>query len=57
VDQSSRLAERFEASPVRLRAVACRMLGPEAEADDCVQESRLRLSLASAGGVSTCAPG
>jgi len=51
VDRSSRQAERFEANPVRLRAVACRMPGPEAGADDAVQESWLRLSLAGASEV------
>jgi RNA polymerase sigma-70 factor (ECF subfamily) len=37
------LAERFEADRPRLRAVAHRMLGSEAEADDAVQEAWLRL--------------
>ncbi|MEU3983034.1 sigma-70 family RNA polymerase sigma factor [Streptomyces sp. NPDC026672] len=38
------LAERFEAHRARLRAVAYRMLGSAAEADDAVQEAWLRLS-------------
>src|SRR3954447_11938391 len=38
------LADRFEASRPRLRAVALRMLGNTAEADDAVQEAWLRLS-------------
>ncbi len=38
------LAERFEAERPHLRAVAYRMLGSLAEADDAVQESWLRLS-------------
>ncbi|MCU7728796.1 sigma-70 family RNA polymerase sigma factor [Actinoplanes sp. KI2] len=38
------LAERFEANRPRLRAVALRMLGNTAEADDAVQEAWLRLS-------------
>src|SRR5262245_48906259 len=38
------LAERFEQDRGRLRAVALRMLGSTAEADDAVQEAWLRLS-------------
>src|SRR6478735_5291960 len=38
------LAERFEHDRGRLRAVALRMLGSSAEADDAVQEAWLRLS-------------
>jgi RNA polymerase sigma factor (sigma-70 family) len=37
------LAEQFEANRVHLRAVAYRMLGSRAEADDAVQEAWLRL--------------
>src|SRR5690349_11197595 len=40
------LAERFEAHRPHLRAVAYRMLGSVAEADDAVQEAWLRLSRA-----------
>jgi len=40
------LAERFEENRPRLRAVAYRMLGSPAEADDAVQEAWLRLSRA-----------
>ena len=40
------LAERFEADRSRLQAVAIRLLGSAAEADDAVQEAWLRLSRA-----------
>jgi RNA polymerase sigma-70 factor (ECF subfamily) len=42
--QSDLLAARFEENRPRLRAVALRMLGSAAEADDAVQEAWLRLS-------------
>jgi RNA polymerase sigma factor (sigma-70 family) len=45
------LAERFEENRGHLRAVAYRMLGSLAEADDAVQETWLRLSRSGAGGV------
>src|SRR5213076_1651230 len=45
------LAERFEAHRSHLRAVAYRMLGSLAEADDAVQESWLRLRRADTSGV------
>ena len=51
MEEPSRLAERFEAHRARLRAVAFRMLGSLAEADDAVQETWLRLSRAQTGQV------
>ncbi|MGX7673568.1 sigma-70 family RNA polymerase sigma factor [Plantactinospora sp. DSM 117369] len=45
------LAERFEANRPQLRAVAYRMLGSSAEADDAVQEAWLRLSRTDTTGV------
>ncbi|WP_328692617.1 sigma-70 family RNA polymerase sigma factor [Streptomyces phaeochromogenes] len=45
------LALRFETHRARLRAVAHRMLGSFAEADDAVQEAWLRLSRSDAGAV------
>jgi RNA polymerase sigma-70 factor, ECF subfamily len=44
MNQNEWLAERFEKNRNRLRAVAYRMLGSLAEADDAVQEAWLRLS-------------
>src|SRR5262245_7511240 len=46
MDEREWLAERFQEHRVRLRAVAYRMLGSLAEADDAVQEAWLRLSRA-----------
>src|SRR5262245_56594599 len=45
------LAEQFEENRPHLRAVAYRMLGSSAEADDAVQETWLRLSRSGTGGV------
>jgi RNA polymerase sigma-70 factor, ECF subfamily len=45
------LVQGFEQNRTRLRAVAYRMLGSLAEADDAVQEAWLRLSRADASGV------
>jgi len=45
------LAERFEENRSHLRAVAYRMLGSLAEADDAVQESWMRLSRTGADGI------
>jgi RNA polymerase sigma factor (sigma-70 family) len=44
MDEADWLAARFEEQRAHLRAVAYRMLGSQAEADDAVQNSRLRLS-------------
>jgi RNA polymerase sigma-70 factor (ECF subfamily) len=44
MDEQKWLAERFEEQRAHLRAVAYRMLGSFAEADDAVQEAWLRLS-------------
>src|SRR5689334_2625417 len=49
--ESDWLAEGFEQNRTRLRAVAYRMLGSRAEADDAVQETWLRLTRADASGV------
>ena len=45
------LARRFEANRSHLRAVAYRMLGSQAEADDAVQEAWIRLSRSDTGDV------
>ncbi len=44
MDRDDWLADRFEEQRARLRAVAYRMLGSQAEAEDAVQNSWLRLS-------------
>src|SRR3954452_22156209 len=44
MDERDWLAERFEEHRTHLRAVAYRMLGSLAEADDAVQEAWIRLS-------------
>jgi RNA polymerase sigma-70 factor (ECF subfamily) len=49
------LAERFEENRPHLRAVAYRMLGSSAEADDAVQEAWLRLSRTGTSGVENLA--
>jgi RNA polymerase sigma factor (sigma-70 family) len=46
VTVADRVADEFEESGPRLRAIAYRMLGSTAEADDAVQEAWLRLSRA-----------
>ncbi len=49
--QNDWLVEQFEAHRAHLRAVAYRMLGSGAEADDAVQEAWLRLSRSDAGTI------
>jgi RNA polymerase sigma factor (sigma-70 family) len=44
VNENQRLADQFEEHRPRLRAIASRILGSPAEADDAVQEAWLRLS-------------
>jgi RNA polymerase sigma factor (sigma-70 family) len=51
MDETEWLAERFEEQRPRLRAVAYRMLGTLAEADDAVQDAWLRLSQADAEAI------
>ncbi|MFC6886907.1 MULTISPECIES: sigma-70 family RNA polymerase sigma factor [Actinomadura] len=51
MDEGELLAERFEESRGRLRAVAYRMLGSLSEADDAVQDAWLRVSRAGTDGV------
>ena len=51
VPEQDWLLDRFEANRAHLRAVAYRMLGSRAEADDAVQEAWLRLSRADAGEI------
>jgi RNA polymerase sigma-70 factor, ECF subfamily len=51
MSENHRLAEAFEENRPHLRAVAYRLLGSLAEADDAVQESWLRVSRAGASDV------
>jgi RNA polymerase sigma-70 factor, ECF subfamily len=51
VDENQWLADKFEEHRPRLRAMAARMLGSPAEADDAVQEAWLRLSRSGAGEI------
>jgi RNA polymerase sigma-70 factor, ECF subfamily len=51
VDRQEFLAEEFEAHRSHLRAVAHRMLGSTAEADDAVQEAWFRLARTDTSGV------
>src|SRR3569833_3789406 len=51
MDSRDGLADWFETHRGQLRAVAHRMLGAAAEADDAVQEAWLRLSRTDPGGI------
>lgn len=51
MDEKQWLAEEFEANRGHLRAVAFRMLGSRAEAEDAVQEAWLRLTRSDRGSV------
>jgi DNA-directed RNA polymerase specialized sigma24 family protein len=51
MDENELLAERFEEHRPCLRAVAYRMLGSLAEADDAVQDAWLRLSQSEAAEI------
>jgi RNA polymerase sigma factor (sigma-70 family) len=51
MDEREFLAEQFEEHRPHLRAVAYRMLGSTAEADDAVQDAWLRLSRSDAGEI------
>ncbi|MFE0025674.1 sigma-70 family RNA polymerase sigma factor [Amycolatopsis sp. NPDC059021] len=51
MDENEWLAERFEQHRPRLRAVAYRMLGSLAEAEDAVQDAWLRLRRSDAGEI------
>src|SRR5438309_11367675 len=51
MDEKEWLADRFEEHRAHLRAVAYRMLGSLAEADDAVQDTWLRVSRAGASEV------
>ncbi|MHB8419070.1 MAG: sigma-70 family RNA polymerase sigma factor [Myxococcales bacterium] len=51
MDEQRWLVERFEEQRPQLEAVAYRMLGSVAEAEEAVQDAWLRLSRAGAGGV------
>src|SRR5256885_12057212 len=55
MDENEFLADRFEAHRDHLKAVAYRMLGSLAEADDAVQEAWLRLSRTDADGIENLA--
>jgi RNA polymerase sigma factor (sigma-70 family) len=51
VTEEERLAAEFEGHRAYLRAIAFRMLGSHADADDAVQEAWLRLARSGGGGI------
>jgi RNA polymerase sigma factor (sigma-70 family) len=55
VEKTESLAEQFEANRPHLRAVAVRILGNAADADDALQEAWLRLSTADAADIGNLA--
>jgi RNA polymerase sigma factor (sigma-70 family) len=55
MSETEGLAERFEVHRDHLRSVACRMLGSQAEAEDAVQETYLRLMRGGVGGIDNLA--
>ena len=57
MDEQEWLAQRFEEHRARLRAVAYRMLGSLAEADDAVQDAWMRVSRADTGEVENLGEG
>jgi RNA polymerase sigma-70 factor (ECF subfamily) len=57
MDDNDWLAERCEEERAHLPAVACRMLGSLAEADDAVQHTWERVSRAGVGEVENLAGG
>src|SRR3954468_12166952 len=56
VIEPAELAQNFESHRARLRAIAHRMLGSQAEADDAVQETWLRLSRTDAATIESLGP-
>jgi RNA polymerase sigma factor (sigma-70 family) len=55
VDQTTSLADRFEANRPHLRAIAFRILGKQEDADDALQEAWLRLSTTDASEIENLA--
>jgi RNA polymerase sigma-70 factor (ECF subfamily) len=57
VTEEEELAAEFETQRSYLHAIAFRMLGSHADADDAVQEAWLRLARTVAAASTTCAAG